>query len=173
VRVTDWLLATLEVAALKVVEEDPPGIVVEMGTVTAALLLDRAMTAPPAGAGPESVTVQVLGVPPWTIAELHISEDKLGPAVGPDTVIVPPVPATVSAVPVGSPPNVLVKEMVAVDATLAKVTEATTPLEIMLEFIPVRTHIYDPPVSLHVSDFPAAEAAAPAAAFTDATPDAG
>ena len=58
------MLATLEVAALKVVEEDPPGIVVEMGTVTAALLLDRAMTAPPAGAGPESVTVQVLGVPP-------------------------------------------------------------------------------------------------------------
>jgi hypothetical protein len=62
---------TAEDEALKVTEEDPAGIVVEAGTVTAALLLDRAVRAPPAGAGPERVIVHVVEVPPITVVGAH------------------------------------------------------------------------------------------------------
>ena len=65
------MVATEDVVALKVVDEDPAEIVVDVGTITAELLLDKAVTAPPAGAGPESVTVQVLEAPPVTVAGAH------------------------------------------------------------------------------------------------------
>ena len=65
------MVATAEVEALKATDVAPAGIVVVAGTVAAALLLEREATAPPAGAEPESVTVQVLGVPPVTAAGAH------------------------------------------------------------------------------------------------------
>jgi hypothetical protein len=138
--------------------------------VTAALLLDRVTLAPPVGAGPDSTTVQLLEMPPWTVAGLQLSEDKLGPAAGPGTVIVPPVPATISAVPEASTPERLLKGIDAVDATLVKVMDATTPLEMMVEFIPVARQVYDPEPLAQDSTFPAADAAAPATVLTDVTP---
>jgi hypothetical protein len=45
--------------------------VTEGGKVTTMLLSARFTTAPPKGAGPESVTVQVLEVPPVTVAGEH------------------------------------------------------------------------------------------------------
>lgn len=55
------------------------------GTVTFAatwaaevLLLDGVMTAPPAGAGPVSVTVPVDGVPPITVSGFRMMLAKVG-----------------------------------------------------------------------------------------------
>ena len=47
------------------------------GTCAAAvLLLDRAMIAPPVGAGPLKVTVPVEDVPPRTVAGFRDTEDR-------------------------------------------------------------------------------------------------
>jgi hypothetical protein len=69
--VTDWLVATVEVEAVKVAEEDPAATVTDEGSLTALLLSDSATTPPPAGAGPDSVTVQLLDAPPCTVAGEH------------------------------------------------------------------------------------------------------
>jgi hypothetical protein len=53
------------------VDDDPAGTVTDAGMVTTILLSDRLMTAPPKGATPESVTVQVLESPPITLAGEH------------------------------------------------------------------------------------------------------
>jgi hypothetical protein len=68
---TDRVTDTAEVDALNVVDEDPAGTVTDAGTVTTILLSDRLMTAPPKGAAPDSVTVQVLESPPITVAGKH------------------------------------------------------------------------------------------------------
>jgi hypothetical protein len=161
------------VDAVKVAEEDPGPIVMDGGTVAAAFELDKPTAAPPAGADPDNTTVQVLEMPPWTVEGLQLSEDKLGPANGPDTVIVPPVPATVSPPPAAPTPKRLLKAIDAVDATLVKVIDATTPLKMIVEFTPVAKHVYDPEPPAQDSTFPAAEAEAPAMALTDATADGG
>jgi hypothetical protein len=45
--------------------------VTEAGRVTTILLSDRLMIAPPKGAAPDSVTEQVLELPPITVAGKH------------------------------------------------------------------------------------------------------
>jgi hypothetical protein len=60
VTVADWLLETAVVVALKVAEVAAPGIVTDAGTVRVELVLVRVMVAPPVGAAPLRVTVQVL-----------------------------------------------------------------------------------------------------------------
>ena len=68
---TDRVTDTAEVDAVNVVDSDPAGTVTDAGTVTTILLSDRLMTAPPNGAAPDSVTVQVLESPPITVAGKH------------------------------------------------------------------------------------------------------
>ena len=58
--VTDPLLATAPLVALKVAEVAPAATVTDAGTVTIALLLARVAAAPPAGAALVRVRVQVL-----------------------------------------------------------------------------------------------------------------
>ena len=53
------------------VDEDPAAMVVDAGTVAAAFELDKPTAAPPKGAGPDSVTVQMLDAPPRTVAGAH------------------------------------------------------------------------------------------------------
>jgi hypothetical protein len=151
------------------VEEVPVPMPTDAGGVAAPLLLDTATMIPPVGAAPVRDTVQVLEAPPTTLAGLQLREDTLTPPVGPDTEIVPPVPTMDSPVPVGSTPKTLPTEIAAVDTTLVKVMEATTPLEMIVEFIPVARHVYDPTLLIQESDFPAAVAADPATALTDPT----
>jgi hypothetical protein len=74
VRVTDCVAATAEVLAMKTPVEYPAARLIDACTLTAALLLDRAITTPEAGAGPESVAVQVLDTPPGTVAGEHPRE---------------------------------------------------------------------------------------------------
>ena len=57
--------ATALVVMLNVVVVAPAAIVTLADTDAAALVLESATWAPPAGAGPSRVTVPVSGLPPW------------------------------------------------------------------------------------------------------------
>ena len=60
--------ATTEVEIGNVVDEAPASIVADVGIdATPALLLSRAITAPPEGAGPASAIVPVTALPPTTV----------------------------------------------------------------------------------------------------------
>jgi hypothetical protein len=62
---------TAEVDATNVLDKDPTGMVTDAGTVTTGLLSDIFITAPPVGAALDSVTVQVLELPPVTVVGEH------------------------------------------------------------------------------------------------------
>ena len=61
---------------MNVDEEDPAGMVTDVGTVTDALLSAKLTTAPPAGAPAVRFTVHMELVPPTTDAGLQTTEDK-------------------------------------------------------------------------------------------------
>src|SRR4030081_3292541 len=63
------------VLRLKLAPVPPGGTVTPAGTVAAGLLLESATCAPPAGAGPFSVTVPEAGLPPVTLAGLMPSDE--------------------------------------------------------------------------------------------------
>jgi hypothetical protein len=75
VRVTEVVAATAVVVAVKDPEEAPAPTVRVPGMLTAALLLESATLAPPDGAAPESVTVQVLLAPPTTVAGVQLRDE--------------------------------------------------------------------------------------------------
>ena len=66
------------VVTVKVALVAPALTVALVGTWAAALLLDRVTTAPPAGAGPFSVTVPVEELPPSTDERLRLTEMSAG-----------------------------------------------------------------------------------------------
>ena len=73
------------VVTAKVAVVAPAGTVTVVGTWAAAVIeLDNAIAAPPAGAGPLSVTVPVDGVPPTTEVGISVTEFRTGA----DTVVV-------------------------------------------------------------------------------------
>ena len=90
----------------------------------------------------------------------------------PWTVMVPPVPVTATALPSPKDPIVLPTEM-GTDALLVEesvaVTTATTPLAIMVEFMPDAIQTVAPVAELHWMVLPAAVRAGPAATLTDVT----
>jgi hypothetical protein len=70
---------TVLVLIVKVALVAPPGMVTLDGTLAAALLLETATSAPPAGAGPLSVTVAVEDcVPPITLVGFSVNKDTVG-----------------------------------------------------------------------------------------------
>ena len=78
--VTDVEAATTLVVIVNVALVALAGTVTLPGTVAAELLLDSVTCAPPAGAGPSSVTVPVELLPPITVVGLSPSEER--PAAG-------------------------------------------------------------------------------------------
>jgi len=72
--------ATALVVTVNVTLVAPTGTVTLAGTVAAVLSLDSVTCAPPAGAGPSSVTVPVELLPPVTVVGLSASEER--PAAG-------------------------------------------------------------------------------------------
>jgi len=76
---TPTAAATGFVVIANVAELAPASTVTEAGTVAAAvLLLERVTAAPAGGAGPDSVTVPVLPIPPVTEAGLTPTETSDG-----------------------------------------------------------------------------------------------
>ena len=72
-------MRTTDVFTVKVTLLLPAGTVTLEGTLAAALLLESATCAPPAGAGPLSVTVPVDDcVPPVTLVGFNVSEETVG-----------------------------------------------------------------------------------------------
>src|SRR5437773_1913670 len=72
-------VGTAVVLIVKVAVLLPAGTVTLEGTLAAALLLESATCAPPAGAGPLSVTVPVDDcVPPVTLVGFNVSEETVG-----------------------------------------------------------------------------------------------
>jgi hypothetical protein len=79
------LVVTLKLAVV------PPGATVTLaGTPAAGLLLESVTCAPPAGAGPFSVTVPAEGLPPVTFAGLSASEETIGGITVSVALCVPP-----------------------------------------------------------------------------------
>src|SRR5207302_643793 len=77
--VTVFDAATPLVFTVKVAVVAPPGIVTLGGTLaTDGSLLERMTCAPPAGAGPLSVTVPVEGFPPITVVGFSDNGERLG-----------------------------------------------------------------------------------------------
>jgi hypothetical protein len=71
-------MRTMEVFTVKVALVAPAGTITVEGTLAAPLLLESVTCAPPAGAGPLSVTVPVEDIPPITLAGLSVSEETVG-----------------------------------------------------------------------------------------------
>jgi len=69
---------TALVLAVKVALVAPAGTATLEGTPAAPLLLESATCAPPAGAGPLSVTVPVEESPPVTLVGFSVSEESEG-----------------------------------------------------------------------------------------------
>jgi NhaP-type Na+/H+ or K+/H+ antiporter len=77
-------ISTRDVFTVKLALVAPAGIVTLLGTLAAPLLLlDRTITAPPAGAGPLNFTVPVDDwSPPMTVDGLNVSEESVAAGGG-------------------------------------------------------------------------------------------
>jgi len=71
-------MRTMEVLTRKVALMAPAGTVTLEGTLAAPLLVESVTCAPPAGAGPLSVTVALEDVPPITPVGFSTSEETVG-----------------------------------------------------------------------------------------------
>jgi hypothetical protein len=72
-------ITTIDVLTVKVALALPAGMVTMDGTLAAPLLLESMTCAPPAGAGPLSVTVPVENcTPPTTLVGFSVSEATIG-----------------------------------------------------------------------------------------------
>ena len=72
------LAVTLAVSTVKAAEVFPAGMVTLPGTDAAVWLLEREMTSPPAGAGPEVVMVPAADLPPAAVFGLMEIESNTG-----------------------------------------------------------------------------------------------
>ena len=85
-------MRTIDVLTVKVALALPAGTVTMDGTLAAPLLLESMTCAPPAGAGPLSVTVPMEDCkPPTTLVGFSVSEETVGGVTVSEAVrVVPP-----------------------------------------------------------------------------------
>jgi len=136
VRVALESLAIAVVVAGKVVEEDAAGTVTDDGTLRTLLVFDSVTLAPPPGAGPVRVTVQVELLFGFKLPGRHDNELSVG--AGAAVVTVPPVPARVMASPAGDAARLLEMPITALGTPAARVrlTTATMPFAVTVASVP-------------------------------------
>jgi hypothetical protein len=155
--------------AVKLPTVAPAATIKDAGAVSAALLVEIATAVPPAGAACDMVTVQVVLLPDVTEVGVQLRAETVG---GTETAIVPPVPVTPSATPA---PDVASALLIGSDTTARLVvlsqteTVATTPLGMLLVFIPEVRHVKVPPPMAQLKVLPAPTSAAPAVALIETT----
>jgi hypothetical protein len=157
------------VVALKVAVVANAGTVTDAGTVRVVLLFVRMTAAPPTGAGPVSVTVQVEVLELFKVVGRQARELTVGSV---PTVTIPPVAesgialaaaedATALRIPTAVVPNT--------PPAMVRLTTPTVPLAMIPVFIPDAMQEYAPDVAEQVQDFPAAVKAAPGLMETETT----
>jgi hypothetical protein len=171
VTVTEAFVLTVPAVAVKLAVAAPATTATEAGTASAELLSETATEAPPLGAAPESVTVQIEVPPEVTVAGEHDTAEIV--RSGCITLIALPVPETVTCIPLDRTPITPLSgrdtaELLVLAESLT-VTTATTPVPTVFAFMPLVTHFTDPAAEAHVTTLPADVSAAPAATLTDAT----
>lgn len=160
-------------AAVKVAADEPAGMVTDEGTLKAAPLEEIVTAEPPLGAAAESVTVQVEELPDDTELGEHCTEEAAGAGwVAALTLILPPVPETETALPLGFTPRLALigsaTDPEAVEARFA-VNLATTPSGIWVVLRPLAMQLRALPTVAQFRVFPAAVSEDPATSLTDTT----
>jgi len=133
------LLETVPALAVKVADVVPAATVTDAGTESVPVLLERPMVAPPADAGWFSEAVQV--DEPLLLSEVGLHESPVNAGGG--TVMVPPVPVMVMALPAADAPERLVSptDVVSAEFVIVTLITATTPFCITVSFIPNSRHV--------------------------------
>ena len=143
------LVVIVEAVAEKVAEVAPAATVTEAGTVNMPLLSDKETTAPPDGAAPLRLTVQVDVPEPEMLLGLQLSPDR-GVVVG-GIVTVPVVPRDVMKSPAEEEAKLLLTSTVLVrlvPVDSVRVALATMPFGIAVEFAPASRHVTVPDTEL-------------------------
>jgi hypothetical protein len=155
------------VVALNVAVVAAAATVTEAGTVKAGLLLDSVTSAPPTGAAPDRVTVQVELLELFKLPGTHAMELTVGKTAAPVTI--PPVAETAIPVPPGADAMLLLTAIAALVTPVAMVTltRATVPFEMVLALMPEITHKYVLPLAAQFRDLPAAVVTGPGRAEID------
>lgn len=115
--------------------------VADAGTVSRPLLLESATAAPPVGAAPLNVTVQVAAPELDRLVGTHAREvGTIGGA--PPPVTTPPVTAKVMALPEAEAPMPLTPiTVLETPEAIVRLITATVPFEMRLAFIPAATQV--------------------------------
>jgi hypothetical protein len=158
---------TVPAVAVKLAVVEFAATVTDDGVVSAELLSDMLTAVPPLGAAAESVTVQVEAAPDAKLVGVHWSAETAG-----SEPTVPPLPETIRFEPFPMLPHTLFIEIVppALAGATVAVTTATTPVLMLLLFIPLATQVMEPVPELQLRVLPAAVSAGPAAALTALMP---
>jgi hypothetical protein len=155
--------ATVAAVAVNPPEVDPAATVTEAGTLSEALLSERATETPPAGAAALSVTVHELV--PGVAIDPGVQVRPLKVATGCKTVTTPLAADIVicwpSAVAARGFVSATMLTGLGVSGEIVRVNVATTPLGTAFVLNPVTRQVLDPRFALHVTDFPAALATGP------------
>lgn len=116
--------------------------VIDGGTVSRRLLLERATAVPPTGAAPLNVTVQLAVPEPARLAGRHAREVRTIGG-GPPPATTPPVGDSVIALPAPDAPRVLLSPIVVLvkPEAIVRFTTATVPFDMMLAFMPETTQV--------------------------------
>ena len=158
---TFCVVATGKAVAANETDVAPAARVTVAGTERDGLALDSWMTAPPAGAAPESRMAHVYPAPAVT----HCKADT---PIWVTTALAPPI---VTGEPVGDTPvavGIATETLGAPDAL--NESAPITPLPMMLEFNPLAMQVMVVEVCAQVIDFPAAVKAVPAVTLNPVTP---
>ncbi len=166
-----WPLVTLAAVAVKLAALAPAATITEDGTVKLALLLLNATLAPPLGAAPLKLTVQL--VLPGVVSADAWHVNALTTVVEPTVTWPPEALVAIAAPEEEAATALLIPTLIELLPTGVRVMVATIPFPMPAVFSPLPTHIAEPEAGAHCSVFCAAVRADPAVIEKPDTDDAG